>query len=229
MSTAEVLPPEPGAGTTNGMAFDPSALIGALSGGTTDPLSLTMSQIGGLAPDNPVGAVLSRLLDQRRASAAEVESETRDAEAEQAAARAELDREERERSMRELRDTVNKVYAELESLRARNDALAAGLGACYLCFGSDPACQVCGGRGVPGSRPPEPAAYRMYVLPAVQRVRMIQSGSERRPPHNPPPLAGAPPGRMRAPRGEMRSWRPAEKTPPTARPATAEGEGGVAP
>ena len=206
MSTAEVLPPEPGAGTTNGMAFDPSALIGALSGGTTDPLSLIMSQIGGLAPDNPVGAMLSRLLDQRRASAAEVESETRDAEAEQAAAR-----------------------AELESLRARNDALAAGLGACYLCFGSDPACQVCGGRGIPGSRPPEPAAYRMYVLPAVQRVRMIQSGSERRPPHNPPPLAGAPPGRMRAPRGEMRSWRPAEKTPPTARPATAEGEGGVAP
>jgi hypothetical protein len=226
MSVAEILAPE--TGTANGAGFDPSVLLGAISGGATDPLSLIMSQIGAQAPDSPVVAVLSRLLEQRRASPpAEAQSEAREEEA--AREQQEREQQERERSLQALRDTVEKAYAELEALRARNDALAAGLGACYLCFGTDPQCPVCSGRGLPGSRPPEPAAYRKYVLPAMQRVRAIQAGAQHRPPRNPPPLAGAAPAGMHPQRGETRSWRPAENTPPIARPATAEGEGGVAP
>jgi len=227
MTIAEILAPEAGAAQSNGAGFDPSALIGAISGGAGDPLSLIMSQIGAQAPDNPVMAVLSRLLDQRRAVADEAASQARDAAAADAAAEAERELEERERALQALRETVEKAYAELEALRARNDALAAALGACYLCFGTDPQCEVCRGRGRPGSRPPEPVAYRRYVLPAMQRVRAIQAGGQPTPSRNPLPPAASPDGLP--PRGETRSWRPVEKTPPIARPATAEGEGGVAP
>ena len=77
----------------------------------------------------------------------------------------------REQHLRELKETVERVYAELEALRARNDLLAAAVGACFLCFGADPSCPECAGRGHPGSRAPEPSAYREFVLPVVRRTR----------------------------------------------------------
>jgi hypothetical protein len=194
---------------------DPSALIGAISSGAANPLSLILSQLGGQTSDNPAMAVLSRLLEQRQASPSEA-GERNDEDADAAAVLAEAKREERERRMQELRETVERVYAELEALRARNDALAAALGACFLCFGTDPLCQECGGRGIPGSRPPEPAAYRDFVVPALQRVRMIQADPVRRP-LGAPPSAGA----MRGAPGETRSWHSAATAPTSARPATA--------
>lgn len=74
---------------------------------------------------------------------------------------------------------MNRLYAELEALRTRNDALAAAVGACYLCFGDDPLCEECGGRGVPGSLAPEPAAFRKYVHPALHRAQAAESGRRR--------------------------------------------------
>jgi len=137
---------------------DPASLVQAISGGATNPLSLLLSQLGGQAPDDPRVALMTQLLEQRLAAApagpAEDEEETQ-------AARlaAEEEGRERARRLRELDDTVKQVYAELKVLRERNDALAAALGACFLCFGTDPYCAECGGRGVPGSRLPEPAAW----------------------------------------------------------------------
>lgn len=159
------------------LAADPAALVQAISTGAADPMSLLLSQLGGQAQDDPRMALFMQLLQQRR-SAAEPKQDDEDERL--AAQQAELARRESARHMRELTDTVTKVYAELEVLRKRNDALAAALGACYLCFGSDPLCEKCSGGGSPGSRPPEPAAYREYVLPALRRVRMIQSMAARR-------------------------------------------------
>jgi hypothetical protein len=63
------------------------------------------------------------------------------------------------------------IKVELEMLRERSDALAAGLGACYLCWGVDPACPECGGRGRPGWRAPDRKYFRELIVPAVHRWR----------------------------------------------------------
>lgn len=163
---------QPGAAAPNPML---SALLGAMgSGGSFDPASLLMSQLGGQAANDPRMAALSWLLSQHRPGP-EIEGEAEESDevkVEAARARAEV-RAERARRIRQLRALVKRTWAELEALRERNDTLAAALGACHLCFGTDPLCPRCGGRGVPGSRAPDPAAYREYVVPAIQRVRAI--------------------------------------------------------
>jgi hypothetical protein len=220
MTAQDGASPAAGAATPDAATLDPSALIGAITSGGANPLSLILSQLGGQTPDNPAMALLSRLLEQRQASGPETGESNEEGNAEAAAALAAAKRQERERRMQELRETVERVYAELEALRARNDALAAALGACFLCFGTDPLCQECGGRGVPGSRPPEPAAYRDFVVPALQRVRMMQAAPGRRPLRAAPPPAAATGGSRRA----TRSWHPAATAPPGVTPATAEAE-----
>lgn len=47
--------------------------------------------------------------------------------------------------------------------------LAAALGAC-ACWGHDPGCAVCAGRGGSGWRDPDLELYAEYVAPAVQRL-----------------------------------------------------------
>jgi hypothetical protein len=156
-----------------------SALLGSLAGGGgVDPMSLMLSQLGG-QPNDPKMALLAKLLEQRRTPEAEADADA-EPEPETVQVRENLVRDEVERRTRELRALAKKMYRELTVLRERNDTLAAALGACHLCFGSDPMCEECSGRGVPGSLVPEPAAYRDYVLPAVQRVRAIHDKRERR-------------------------------------------------
>jgi hypothetical protein len=201
------------------LVADPSALIQAISSGDADPVSLLLSQLGGQAQDDPRMALFMQLLQQRR-SAPAPEPKQDDEDTLLAAHQAELAQRERARHMRELSDTVKSVYAELQILRKRNDALAAALGACFLCFGSDPICEKCGGRGSPGSRPPEPAAYREYVLPALRRVRMIQSMAARRAPPNIGSVAGA--AHPDAGPASM-PWRTADRPPPAATSATPVG------
>jgi len=141
----------------------PLPLAAMLSG--NDPMALLMSQ---LDTSNPQAAMMLRMMDERnRARANELQTE----EQEQAAAAAA----QREDDFEELRDTVQRACAELDVLRERLGALSDALGACRLCFGSDPACQACRGRGSPGGRAPVPAAFRLYVLPAVRRAQKIQA------------------------------------------------------
>jgi hypothetical protein len=141
---------------------DPAALMGALGG---DPMSLLLSQLGN---SNPQAAMMLRVMEERqRARAAEEAEEQQEAAAEAAA--------ERERDFNELRTTVERACAELDVLRERNALLADALGACALCFGADPLCQQCQGLGRPGGRPPDPAGFRNFILPAVRRARAIDA------------------------------------------------------
>ncbi|HXA37534.1 MAG TPA: hypothetical protein VNW53_00910 [Phenylobacterium sp.] len=149
-------PPSPG--------VDPNALLQSLASGATDPMSLLLSQISANAPDNPSVGMLASLLQRRDPPAPEVD------EAAEAEAAARLD---------ELTSMVDTLYAEVETLRSRSVEIAAALGACGVCFGSDLLCPRCGGRGRPGSRPPKPEAYRAYVLPAVMRVRRLTEAQRR--------------------------------------------------
>lgn len=164
-------------------------LIDALSGtGRVDPLALLRTQLDAQTRDNPQAVQILRLLEQRQQQNSEPQedvilSSEEDVYLEHGTL-AEENREESARHTQELEDTVNKVYAELEALRTRNNALAAALGACYLCFGDDLLCEECGGRGIPGSLAPKPAAFRKYVLPAFRRAKAIETGRGRSaPPH----------------------------------------------
>jgi hypothetical protein len=165
---------------------DPAALAGALGGG--DPMALLMSQLGA---SNPQAAMMLRVLEERKLACEAERAEHDHEEAERAAAQ-------REHDLAELRDTVERACAELDTLRTRNAELADALGACPRCFGSDALCEHCHGRGQPGGRAPDPAAFRSYVLPAVRRARAVEAQRRQsvrpdpllqgtpQPPHNPP-------------------------------------------
>ena len=48
------------------------------------------------------------------------------------------------------------------------DRLAAALGACPACWGEDPSCRWCRGRGAPGALAPDPEEFTTWVVPAVR-------------------------------------------------------------
>ncbi|AUT75535.1 hypothetical protein C2L64_44970 [Paraburkholderia hospita] len=160
-----------GGSVNPGPELDTAALLQAFTGGTADPMSLLMSQFGGAAAEDPKLGMLMQLLTQRSTDTVENVQNDEAQNVESGPKEPVVTRSECARRMRELSDTAKQIYAELEILRERNDALAAAVGACFLCFGTDSLCEECGGRGVPGSRMPEPAAYRLYVMPAMRRAQ----------------------------------------------------------
>jgi len=70
-----------------------------------------------------------------------------------------------------LRRRVSDLEQEVERLLEINETLAAALGACPVCWGDDPRCEVCHGQGGPGSRRPDRALFESLVTPALRRLR----------------------------------------------------------
>jgi hypothetical protein len=68
----------------------------------------------------------------------------------------------------QMTQQIAEMSEALDVLQARSDDLADALGACYLCWGEDPRCPECAGKGAPGSLLPDPRAYREWVLPAMR-------------------------------------------------------------
>ncbi len=91
----------------------------------------------------------------------------------------------------ELREDVKNLSAELKVLRERNDLLAATLGACCLCWGQDPECRFCRGRGRPGFTMPDEAHIGEFVLPAIQMLRAQRAKISGSSPPSKPGTAGA--------------------------------------
>jgi hypothetical protein len=63
---------------------------------------------------------------------------------------------------------------EVADLREVNDATAAALGACRICWGGNRSCPVCGGHGRPGANLPDLRLYSELVRPAVERMSAAQ-------------------------------------------------------
>jgi hypothetical protein len=63
------------------------------------------------------------------------------------------------------------LLAEIKELRNRCDDLALALGACALCWGKDPECRACRGRGRPGFAVPDGKLFVEFVLPAVRLLK----------------------------------------------------------
>ena len=66
---------------------------------------------------------------------------------------------------------------EVTDLREVNDAAAAALGACRVCWGGDEFCPVCAGQGRPGANLPDLRLYNELVRPAVERMTAARSAA----------------------------------------------------
>jgi hypothetical protein len=119
--------------------------------------------------DDPMAAALVDALRRRQAAEAVAEPE---------------DEEPSALADPEVADLLERLYAELEALRARTAALADALGACPRCFGDDLVCPVCRGRGRPGGREPHPRRFDEMIVPAVRRRRRSRGSPPAPAPHD---------------------------------------------
>ena len=83
----------------------------------------------------------------------------------------------RQRMVRKIRALTR----QLDAQREIGDTLAIALGACYVCWGEDPECDLCNGEGGPAWADPDPELFRLYVLPAVERYQHNRGNSLARP------------------------------------------------
>jgi hypothetical protein len=149
---------------------------GLVEGGTVPPTQELLDQ---LESTNPTMGLIARYLAARRASESETNSE--DEAAEEEVVETTLAKENRrlafEQSLRlgrvvqDLHGQVKKMRAELDQLRELNDALAAALGACYLCWGEDADCTICHGSGNPGYFMPDKRLFALFVVPALRTLQ----------------------------------------------------------
>ena len=79
-----------------------------------------------------------------------------------------------------MEETAGLIQRELADLREANDTVAAALGACRYCWGGNPNCKECRGRGRSGSRAPDPDLFNELVMPAVRRARELRRAPTRR-------------------------------------------------
>lgn len=139
-------------------------LLQLATGGAPVPGTLpsTDEMVAQLAGDDPFKSLLVRRILERHDADddGEDESPAEPAPDPQAPMREQAAR----RRLREIRD-------ELMALRERSDALAAALGACYLCWGEEARCPVCGGHGAPGTMAPDRAAFAQYVAPVLKHLQ----------------------------------------------------------
>jgi hypothetical protein len=161
-------------------------------------LPTTEDLVSELAGSDPTAGIIAQYLAQRRVEEAEHETSA-DEDEETDALRIPSDEwnamVERNaqlgKAFRGLRQEVESLYGELEDLRARNDKLAAALGACYLCWGLDVDCPTCGGQGLPGTSSPDRRLFAQLVAPAIRRLQRHEDVVDRRTRLSDPPSWGA--------------------------------------
>jgi len=151
-----------------------------------------LSRVGS---SNPIAGLLASQLTQAKTTPAALEPPVIDAVPEAPVPLSvEEPVQEKEDVLRELRRQVESMFTELKALRERTDALASALGTCCLCWGQDPECRFCRGRGAPGFAMPDESLLAELVMPAIRILqvhRARSSGFSPKPqPNN--PEAGAP-------------------------------------
>jgi hypothetical protein len=133
------------------------------------PLDDRLSQI---AQADPRVAPLVQRIRERLAAKPEAEdTPSEDKDAIEAKAVHVVDSASPVESNEDLKALSQKMSAELEALRARNDMLATALGACHLCWGEDRACGYCGGAGKVGAYVIEETFFRQVIGPAVRQLK----------------------------------------------------------
>jgi len=140
-----------------------------------------------LGQGNPMAGLLAKHLAESKQRRTVIDVEPADEETSESAAESAPP----DAAMSELRACAESMFAELKVLRERSDCLAAALGACCLCWGEDPECRGCRGRGRPGYAIPDETQFEEYVLPAVLTLR-AQRARKGTPTPNPQPKSTHP-------------------------------------
>jgi len=172
-----------------GATTDPwlSVLSSALDGSPpVDPLALVKAQLEAQGDERArlLLRILERQQQQREASAREWAAETAapiDGDGQEGGEATTDGADDPLTDVQNVQQAVDALYAEVEVLRERTAAMATATGACARCFGENPLCDRCLGRGVPGWRRPDPIAFKRYVLPAYRRARAIERARAGRP------------------------------------------------
>jgi hypothetical protein len=163
--------------TGNTVMADALARIRSSSGSMQDPQEL-LAQLGN---SNPLlSALSSHLAGARSTGAGRHQPPVIDAEPEETKSMAQLDNGQQEdpgASLLELREQVEGLLSENKDLKDRCESLASTLGACCLCWGRDPGCRACRGRGRPGYAMPDEALFSELVLPAIRMMRACRANS----------------------------------------------------
>ena len=164
-----------------GSATDPALqtlLSGMGAGASGGALPSAQELLSQLESTDPTVGLLAKYLAARQSSESESSSEEEAIEVEgEAVYTAEVQSvavEQFERLaqvVQRLGGHVTKLRAELDQLREVNDALAAALGACYLCWGKDAGCPVCHGTGRPGSAMPDKQLFAQFVVPTLRTLQ----------------------------------------------------------
>lgn len=144
--------------------------------------------LAGLAGTDPALGLLSQMVARREQMLEQdLEAQEREAERLDALARAaqearrleelrQLEEERRQATRRvrleRLRSRLEELESDLAAAQTRLDDLALALGACPNCWGEDPGCRLCRGRGQPGFLRPEEAAFRRLVAPALKAASL---------------------------------------------------------
>jgi hypothetical protein len=123
------------------------------------------------AATNPTIALLAKQLAEQKARQVDVIDVSPFEEQEESIETEEGNQEPSSDDAIELRGRLDAVTVENQVLRNRNDALAAAVGACCLCWGQDLNCRSCRGRGGPGFCMPDEALFEEFVLPAIRTLR----------------------------------------------------------
>jgi hypothetical protein len=69
----------------------------------------------------------------------------------------------------------NEIRIRLNELMKLNNALAGALGSCNICWGEDPGCIQCSGKGFPGWHKVNKRLFNVYVLPALEKFNGLQN------------------------------------------------------
>lgn len=156
------------------------ALQALLTEATTDSsgatLPSTQDLLSQLESAHPAAGIIARLLAPPQTATAESsleETETGET-ATPALTEQHLALEQYERLahiVRRLGEQVIAMRTELTQLRTLNDTLAAALGACYVCWGTDADCPVCSGAGSPGAALPDERLFAQFVVPALRALQ----------------------------------------------------------
>ena len=156
-------------GAGNPAMTDLIARLGATGGAVA-----TDDVIGQLTQTNPMLAVLAKHLgasvqSPSNDSALEIEGEA--AEVSDTASAPEPD----ESRDPEAPAQIEALRIETDVLRERLDRCAAALGACGVCWGTDPSCRACRGRGQAGFCQPDQTLFEEMVLPAVDMLKAVRA------------------------------------------------------
>lgn len=142
-----------------------SSVDPSLGNGTFPSAQDLLSQLGST---NPSLELLAKYLLTQQAPTANEDSDAVESEID------EVRRQSNElaQAIIHLRRQLKESLRELNQLRERNDAFALALGACYICWGENPDCLVCGGTGRPGSTTPERQVFSRLVVPAIRALQV---------------------------------------------------------